>query len=67
MASAVLPFCLIAFATVVLSQDSTPSPASAAPSNVTAVTASGSSQATHTITVGKGCVFLGCIHDFAEG
>lgn len=50
MASIVLSLCLVALANAVLGQDSTPSSSSAAPR---VVTASGSSQATHIVTVGK--------------
>lgn len=57
MASVVLVLCLVALANVVLGQDSAPSPSSAAPS---AVTASGSLQATHIVTVGKVCALLVC-------
>ncbi len=64
MASFVITLCLVALANVVLGQDSTPSSASAAPS---IVTASGSSQATHIVTVGKVYVLLVCKHGFGEG
>ncbi len=64
MASVVITLCLVALANVVLGQDSTPSPASAAPS---IVTASGSSQATHIVTAGKVYVLLVCKHEFGEG
>ncbi|KAL9075643.1 MAG: hypothetical protein Q9161_001394 [Pseudevernia consocians] len=50
MAWVVISLCLVALANVVLGQDSTPSPSSAAPS---IVTASGSLQATHVVTVGQ--------------
>ena len=64
MASAVLSLLLVGLAGVVLSQDSTPSQASAAPS---IVTASGSSHATHIVTVGKVSLLLFCRPDFEEG
>lgn len=64
MASIVLSLCLVALANVVLGQDSTPSSSSAAPR---VVTASGSSQATHIVTVGKVRVFLLCKHGVGEG
>lgn len=57
MASAGLTFFLIGLANVVLSQDSTPSLASA---RATLATASGLSHATHIVTVGKVCMFLVC-------
>ena len=64
MAWVVISLCLVALANVVLGQDSTPSPSSAAPS---IVTASGSLQATHVVTVGQVGVLLGCKHEFGDG
>ena len=64
MALTVLSLFLIGLAGVVLSQDSTPSQASAAPS---IVTASGSSHATHIVTVGKVHLLLSCRPEFEEG
>lgn len=64
MALAVLPLFLIGLAGVVLSQDSTPSLASAAPS---IVTASGSSHATHIVTVGKAKLLRFCRPESKEG
>ena len=64
MASAVLFLLLIGLADVVLSQDSTPSRALAAPS---IATASGSSHATHIVTVGKVSLLLFCRPEFEEG
>lgn len=64
MASAILSLFLIGLADVVLSQEPTPSPASAVPS---IVTASGSSHATHIVTVGKVCMLQVCKHGFREG
>ena len=64
MVLAVLPLFLIGLAGAVLSQDSTPSQASAAPS---IVTASGSSHATHIVTVGKVNLFRFCRPESEEG
>ena len=64
MASAVLSLFLIGLAGVVLSQDSTPSQTSAAPS---IVTASGSSHATHIVTVGKVSLLLFCRPELEDG
>ena len=64
MALAVLSLFLSGLAGVVLSQDSTPSQASAAPS---IVTASGSAHATHIVTVGKVSLVLFCKAEFEEG
>ena len=57
MASVVLSLFLVSLANVVLSQDSSPSPALAAPSSMTATE---SAHATHTVTVGKVFVLLMC-------
>ena len=64
MAFAVFSLFLIGLAGVVLSQDSTPSQASAGPS---IVTASRASHATHVVTVGKVILLLFCRPEFDEG
>ena len=64
MALVVLSLFLTGLADVVSSQDSTPSQASAAPS---IVTASGSSHATHIVTVGKVNLLLSCRPESEEG